>query len=68
MLIQIFFFSLDLILRQMTCRTVKVQRKRRMRSAGVLTAVRHIAVLPCQLVSFQDMAPGLAVIIRIPAA
>lgn len=52
----------------MTCRTVMLQRKRRMRSAGILTAVRHIAVLPGELISFQDMAPGLAVIIRIPAA
>lgn len=45
-----------------------LQRKRRIRSAGILTASRHIAVLPCELISFQDMAPGLTVVIRIPAA
>lgn len=63
-----FFFSPDFILLEMICRTVMLQRKRRIRSASILTASRHIAVLPSELISFQDMAPGLAVIIRIPAA
>ena len=44
------------------------QRKRRIRSARILTASSHIAVLPCELISFQYMAPWLAVIVRIPAA
>lgn len=45
-----------------------LHRKSRIKSAGILTASRHIAVFPRELISFQDMAPGLAVIIRIPAA
>lgn len=52
----------------MTCRTVMPQRKRRIRSANILTASRYIAVLPSELISFQNVAPGLAVIVRIPAA
>lgn len=52
----------------MACRTVMPQRKRRIRSARILTASGHVAVLPCELISFQYMAPGLAVIVRIPAA
>lgn len=52
----------------MACRTVMPQRKGRIRSAGILTASRHIAVLPRELISFQYMAPGLAVAVRIPAA
>lgn len=49
-----------------TYSTVMLWRKR-IRSVRILTASRHIAVLPCELFSFQYVAPGLAVIVRIPA-
>lgn len=63
-----YFTVRGLSLIQMTCRTVMPQRKRRIRSARILTASRHVAVLPCELISFPYVAPGLAVIVRIPAA
>lgn len=44
------------------------QGKRRIRDARMLTASWHTAVLPSELTSFQDMTPGLAVVVRIPAA
>lgn len=52
----------------MTRRAVMPQRKRRIRSARNLTASRHVAVLPCEPISFQYVTPGLAVVVRIPAA
>lgn len=66
--LQLFFYYKKLELNTDDMQNSNAAKKEKTQECQILTASRHIAVLPCELISFQNMAPGLAVIVRIPAA